>query len=158
MKASKLAAKAQARAAERAAIPPRAPKPVKRASTSEVSRNKNTMAQIAKGRKGTGGGAAAKRRKSAGRRNEWSDDDEDDEDVSPVPHRSQGHRQAQSEVVTFDMKRELAVKIVSFEGESLEKAIDIIRRGRPELLGVSCFLSLSLFHFSSSFPDSCSCF
>jgi bromodomain-containing factor 1 len=32
------------------------------------------------------------------------------------------------------MKRELAQKIVSFEGENLERAIDIIRQGRPELL------------------------
>lgn len=41
------------------------------------------------------------------------------------------------ESVTFEMKRELAVKIVSFEGENLERAIDIIRQGRPDLLSVS---------------------
>lgn len=41
---------------------------------------------------------------------------------------------AQPTEVTFEMKRELAVKIVSFEGADLEKAIDIIRNGRPDLL------------------------
>lgn len=71
-------------------------------------------------------------KKKKSRRNEWSDE-EDEEEVAQ-----------ESEVVSFDMKRELAVKIVSFEGENLEKAIDIIRRGRPELLGVSSFLSTSL--------------
>lgn len=43
----------------------------------------------------------------------------------------------QEEYVDFEMKRELAVKIVTFEGENLEEAINIIRRGRPDLLGVS---------------------
>lgn len=52
------------------------------------------------------------------------------------------------ESVTFEMKRELAVKIVSFEGESLERAIDIIRQGRPDLLSVS----FSLLLFLSSAP------
>ncbi|BGP50382.1 transcription initiation at TATA-containing promoter protein [Rhodotorula kratochvilovae] len=31
----------------------------------------------------------------------------------------------------FEMKREIAVKIISFEGDELEEAIDIIRRGQP---------------------------
>ncbi|KAM0790690.1 hypothetical protein ACM66B_004548 [Microbotryomycetes sp. NB124-2] len=39
------------------------------------------------------------------------------------------------ELVTFEMKRELATKIVTFEGEALERAIDIIRQGMPALLG-----------------------
>jgi bromodomain-containing factor 1 len=42
----------------------------------------------------------------------------------------------QEECVDFEMKRELAVKIVTFEGPQLEEAINIIRRGRPDLLGV----------------------
>ena len=53
------------------------------------------------------------------------------------PGASQGGRKqqaAQPTEVTFEMKRELAVKIVSFEGENLERAIDIIRNGRPDLL------------------------
>ncbi|BGP26427.1 bromodomain-containing factor 1 [Rhodotorula toruloides] len=41
------------------------------------------------------------------------------------------------EYVDFDMKRELAVKIVAFEGDQLEEAINIIRRGRPDLLGAA---------------------
>ncbi|GAA5897177.1 bromodomain-containing protein [Sporobolomyces salmoneus] len=43
----------------------------------------------------------------------------------------------QEEWVDFEMKRELAVKIVTFEGEQLQEAIDIIRRGRPDLLGAA---------------------
>ncbi|GAA6003921.1 hypothetical protein JCM10207_006468 [Rhodosporidiobolus poonsookiae] len=41
------------------------------------------------------------------------------------------------EYVDFEMKRELAVKIVTFDGDQLEEAINIIRRGRPELLGAA---------------------
>ncbi|GAA6055150.1 hypothetical protein JCM3770_007466 [Rhodotorula araucariae] len=44
---------------------------------------------------------------------------------------------AMEEYVDFEMKRELAVKIVSFEGDQLEEAINIIRRGRPDLLGAA---------------------
>ncbi|BGP42209.1 transcription initiation at TATA-containing promoter protein [Rhodotorula kratochvilovae] len=44
---------------------------------------------------------------------------------------------AMEEYVDFEMKRELAIKIVSFEGDQLEEAINIIRRGRPDLLGAA---------------------
>jgi bromodomain-containing factor 1 len=38
--------------------------------------------------------------------------------------------------VSFEMKRELATKITTFEGIMLEKAIEIIRNSAPDLLGV----------------------
>ncbi|GAA5916281.1 BET domain-containing protein, partial [Sporobolomyces salmoneus] len=41
----------------------------------------------------------------------------------------------QEERVDFDMKRELAVKLATFEGEQLQEALDIIRRSQPDLLG-----------------------
>ncbi|GAA5922008.1 hypothetical protein JCM3775_003459 [Rhodotorula graminis] len=53
-------------------------------------------------------------------------------------HHHGGHHQpVMEEYVDFEMKRELAVKIVAFEGDQLEEAINIIRRGRPDLLGAA---------------------
>ncbi|GAA5881015.1 hypothetical protein JCM3774_003069 [Rhodotorula dairenensis] len=50
-------------------------------------------------------------------------------------HHHRAAEPAMEEYVDFDMKRELAVKIVAFEGDQLEEAINIIRRSRPDLLG-----------------------
>lgn len=122
MKAAKHAAKVASRPPP---PPPRAPRPPKKPEV----RNRNPTSSSNKKRKSSG---SSNKRKSGGRRNEWSEDDEEE------------YEEEEEETVTFEMKRELAVKIVSFEGDDLEKAIDIIRRGRPELLGVSPnFLSLS---------------
>jgi hypothetical protein len=63
-------------------------------------------------------------------------------------HKSRDDSEDVEETVTFEMKRELAVKITSFEGDNLERAIDIIRMGRPDLLSVRLY-------FRCSFP-SCS--
>ncbi|BGP34055.1 transcription initiation at TATA-containing promoter protein [Rhodotorula toruloides] len=52
-------------------------------------------------------------------------------------HRAAHAEPMMEEYVDFDMKRELAVKIVAFEGDQLEEAINIIRRGRPDLLGAA---------------------
>lgn len=73
----------------------------------------------------SGGGPKRPRKKQS-----W-DGSDDEDDMMQAPSRDA--------VVTFEMKRELAVKIVAFEGDALEKAIDIIRNGRPDLLGVSVF-------------------
>lgn len=51
------------------------------------------------------------------------------------PRKSNASESDEDETVTFDMKRELAVRISNFEGDQLERAIDIIRRARPDLLG-----------------------
>lgn len=56
-------------------------------------------------------------------------------------HKSQRDSVETEEIVTFEMKRELAVKITNFEGENLERAIDIIRMGRPDLLSVRFYSS-----------------
>lgn len=37
--------------------------------------------------------------------------------------------------MTFDMKRELAEKIQEFDGEKLDKVVEIIRNSAPDLLG-----------------------
>ncbi|GAA5880981.1 hypothetical protein JCM1840_006934 [Sporobolomyces johnsonii] len=87
---------------------------------------------------GGGGGGAHKKKK---RRDDDSDDYYEDDGGayyggSGAASSSRRHApQPQEEFVDFEMKRELAVKIVSFEGEQLEEAINIIRRGRPDLLG-----------------------
>lgn len=133
IKATKRTEKEQRKAAERQARPPKAPKAPRQQHTnhSEVSRNQNTMNRAASKRgRGSGMGGGAGRKKKSHKKDEWdSGEDEEATAVRSGPSKTQE--------VTFDMKRELAVKIVSFEGEDLEKAIDIIRRGRPELLGVS---------------------
>lgn len=140
LRAKKLA-KEQRRAAERASRPPKASTSTasKKGSSNEVARNRAAMSASVSHRKKSGGGggggghggggggggsgAGGKKKKSAGKKLQHSDEEEDFEPVE--------------ETVTFEMKRDLAVKIVSFEGDNLERAIDIIRTGRPDLLGVS---------------------
>lgn len=127
MKQQKKAEKERARAAERAAARP--PKPAKKPAERRQS-----------------GGGGGNQRKPGGKKKKVKRDDSSDDDFyddggefyAPAPV------VAEPESVTFEMKRELAVKIVSFEGENLERAIDIIRQGRPDLLSVSSDPSLSL--------------
>lgn len=138
MKQSKKAEKERQRAAERAAARP--PKPAKKPSVDGGRRASGG---------GGGGGAMSNKRKPTGpkkkkaKRDDFSSDDDFYDDGggeyigAPVVQ--------EPESVTFEMKRELAVKIVSFEGENLERAIDIIRQGRPDLLSVSFSLFLVLF-------------
>ena len=59
--------------------------------------------------------------------------------ISVIPKKRQSVSSDEEEIiteVTFDMKRELATKISSFEGQDLAHAIDIIRASDPLLLGV----------------------
>ncbi|SCV71560.1 BQ2448_3148 [Microbotryum intermedium] len=105
----------------------RAPKPSKKQSAQE--RRPSTGAAPKRARNSSTGGAAAAPSTAGASKKKRSKHREEDPGYgapSPPP--------AQPESVTFEMKRELAVKIVSFEGENLERAIDIIRRGRPDLL------------------------
>ncbi|KDE09447.1 hypothetical protein MVLG_00349 [Microbotryum lychnidis-dioicae p1A1 Lamole] len=105
----------------------RAPKPSKKQSTQD--RRASTGAAPKKARSSsTGGPAAAPSAAGASKKKRSKHREEDPGYGAPSPP------PAQPESVTFEMKRELAVKIVSFEGENLERAIDIIRRGRPDLL------------------------
>lgn len=105
------------------------------------------------------GGGGGQKRKKARRSGDSSDEDFYDDGGAYVPqpathayaHHQQQQQQQQpppqayaqpgvaveEEMVTFDMKHELANKIGNFEGDALEKAIDIIRQGRPDLLSVS---------------------
>lgn len=53
--------------------------------------------------------------------------------------------------VSYEMKRDLANGIASFEGDRLERAIDIIRKSRPDLLGVSLLVLLIALAAGSSF-------
>ncbi|KAI5475507.1 hypothetical protein MNV49_001321 [Pseudohyphozyma bogoriensis] len=130
MKAKKKADK-EHRAAERAASS-RAPKPKKMSIDGGLPNPYAVASAPAAAPKKSGGGA--KKRQSGGgqakkpkkkKEYEDSDDEEWKEEMEVV---------REPEEVTFEMKRELAVKIVSFEGDNLEKAIDIIRQGRPDLL------------------------
>ncbi|GAA6038367.1 hypothetical protein JCM8097_007613 [Rhodosporidiobolus ruineniae] len=93
-------------------------------------------------RSGGGGGGGGGHKKKKKRHDDDSDDYYDDDDGGAyygggpsVSRRRAPAEPAMEEYVDFEMKRELAVKIVNFEGEQLEAAIDIIRRGRPDLLG-----------------------
>lgn len=96
---------------------------------------------------GGGGGGGGSQRKPKRRDDDSDDYYEDDGGAyygggsasSSRRNQSSHHRQpaepAMEEYVDFDMKRELAVKIVAFEGDQLEEAINIIRRNRPDLIG-----------------------
>lgn len=156
MKASKRAEKERLRAAERAAAARAMPKPPKRQPSMEYMPQHDpaaygSYAAPAPPRRDSGGGAAkrkpgggSQRRKKARRSGDSSDEDFYDDGGAYVPQAAshayaqpsyaQPAAPAEPEVVTFEMKRELAQKIVSFEGENLERAIDIIRQGRPDLL------------------------
>jgi bromodomain-containing factor 1 len=103
------AARAAAAAAAAAARPPPQPRPVNGSSSSKPAQTK------APRRSSTSN--APKGRKSGRQSSE-------DEFVA-------------FQEVTYKMKQELAEGIGNFEGEQLQKAIDIIRRSRPDLLGVS---------------------
>ncbi|CEQ42856.1 SPOSA6832_04708, partial [Sporobolomyces salmonicolor] len=134
-----------------ASIPARpAPKPAKKPSQQAVAHNPYAMPprqpvggggahKKAGGRPSGGGGGGAPKKKK--RRDDDSDDYYEDDGGayyggSGGASSSRRHApQPSEEFVDFEMKRELAVKIVSFEGEQLEEAINIIRRGRPDLLG-----------------------
>ncbi|ORY75954.1 hypothetical protein BCR35DRAFT_343168 [Leucosporidium creatinivorum] len=125
MKQQKKAEKERARAAERAAARP--PKPAKKPS-------------VDGGRRASGGGGSGgvsnKRKPGGGKKKKAKRDDfsSDDDFYDDGGDYVGGPVVQEPESVTFEMKRELAVKIVSFEGENLERAIDIIRQGRPDLL------------------------
>ncbi|KAK4702687.1 bromodomain-containing factor 1, partial [Phenoliferia sp. Uapishka_3] len=126
-KQAKKLAKEQQRAAERAPKPPKPSTSKKAASTSEYARNRATAQSSASShRKRPSGGNGGKKSSKKSRKQDSSDED-DEEMMMHQPSSSGGE-------VSFEMKRELAVKIVSFEGENLERAIDIIRQGRPDLL------------------------
>lgn len=103
-------AKAAAKRAAQLARPPKPP-PVKKEPQVKPPRRKSTT------NGGGGGGSAGPTLKK-----KHKVDRDVSEDVE--------------ETVTFEMKRELAVKISAFEGDNLERAIDIIRMGRPDLLSV----------------------
>ncbi|GJN92439.1 hypothetical protein Rhopal_005469-T1 [Rhodotorula paludigena] len=94
-------------------------------------------------RPGGGGGAPKKPKR---RRDDDSDDYYEDDGgayygggstSTSRRHTATALEPAMEEFVDFEMKRELAVKIVAFEGDQLEEAINIIRRGRPDLLGAA---------------------
>lgn len=132
------------------------PKPPKKASTASAYNPYGPPRPPApKKSRPSGGGGGGGGQKKKKRRDE---DDSDDyyEDDGGAYYGGSGHvghgggggggggggnrRHApaqQEEWVDFEMKRELAVKIVTFEGEQLEEAINIIRRGRPDLLGAA---------------------
>ena len=103
-----------------AAAPPRPPKPVSTAPPRERKPSEPRQRSAPKQKKSGGGGGGRKRKQS---RNDSTDEE-------------------QEETVSFEMKRELAVKITSFEGDNLERAIDIIRMGRPDLLSVRSSFAL----------------
>lgn len=96
---------------------------------------------------GGGGGGGGTHKKKKKRHDDDSDDYYDDDDggayyggstSTTSRRRAPAQQQVQyEEYVDFEMKRELAVKIVAFQDAQLEQAIDIIRRGRPELLGAA---------------------
>ncbi|BGP18574.1 hypothetical protein JCM10213_003038 [Rhodosporidiobolus nylandii] len=87
------------------------------------------------------GGAPTHKKKK--KRDDDSDDYYDDDDGgayyggggSSSSRRRAPAQPAMEEYVDFDMKRELAVKIVALDNDQLGEAINIIRAGRPELLG-----------------------
>ncbi|GAA5859118.1 hypothetical protein JCM8547_004009 [Rhodosporidiobolus lusitaniae] len=117
-----------------ASAPPPMPRPAK----------KNTGPRIG----GGGGGGAHTHKKKKKRVDDDSDDYYDDDDGGAYygggASSSSSRRRAAApaepqfeEYVDFEMKRELAVKIVTFQDEQLQEAINIIRRGRPELLGAA---------------------
>ena len=133
-KAQKKFAKEQKRAAERIPKPPKPSTSKKVASGSGGGGSGGEFRQRASTsssahRKRPSGGNGNKKSGKKARKHDSSDDDDDDDDMMPA------HQPATGEV-SFEMKRELAVKIVSFEGQNLERAIDIIRQGRPDLLSV----------------------
>ncbi|KAM0756206.1 hypothetical protein T439DRAFT_320903 [Meredithblackwellia eburnea MCA 4105] len=130
MKAGKKAAKEEKRAAERAL----AQKPPKASTSKKVSgagreRAGSTATAPRKRQSGGGAGGPGKKGKKARKNRDTSDEEEFDDYLQPA-----AVAPVAPEEVTFEMKRELAVKIVSFDGEKLEQAIEIIRRGRPDLL------------------------
>jgi bromodomain-containing factor 1 len=97
-------------------------------------------------RPGGGGGGGATHKKKKKRHDDDSDDYYDDDDggayyggsTSTTSRRKAAAPvQQYEEFVDFEMKRELAVKIVAFQDDQLQEAINIIRRGRPELLGAA---------------------
>lgn len=112
IKGDRAAAKAAARRASLAAKPP---KPIAAKKVASSERPKNQQRKKSTNGGGAGGSGSYKKKHKGNR--------DDSEDVE--------------ETVTFEMKRELAVKITNFEGDKLERAIDIIRMGRPDLLSVS---------------------
>lgn len=67
--------------------------------------------------------------------------DDDDDDGSDYEEGNNAASSAAAEggssgaVVTFDMKKELAEKIQEFDGNKLDKVVEIIRNSAPELLG-----------------------
>ncbi|GAA5952122.1 hypothetical protein JCM3765_005202 [Sporobolomyces pararoseus] len=133
--------------------PSMVPKPPKKSSTSTAYNPYGPPRPQPKKSRPSGGGGGGQNKKKKRR----DDDDSDDyyEDDGGAYYGGSGHvghggggggggggnrRHApvqQEEWVDFEMKRELAVKIVTFEGEQLEEAINIIRRGRPDLLGAA---------------------
>ncbi|KAK4052387.1 transcription initiation at TATA-containing promoter protein [Microbotryomycetes sp. JL201] len=124
MKQNKRLEKERQRAAERsAAAYARPPKPPKRPSMDYGAPRPPSTSNT-------------KRPKKPKKKRDSSDDEDFYDDagdyygavVPPQPEET-------GELVTFEMKRELATKIVTFEGEALERAIDIIRQGMPALLG-----------------------
>jgi hypothetical protein len=61
--------------------------------------------------------------------------------TSNAPRKRSGKQSSDDEFVafqevTYEMKQALAMGIGNFEGAQLQKAIDIIRKSRPDLLGV----------------------
>lgn len=121
---------AQKAAARKAAALAR-PKPV---AAKKVASNgpKNNLPQHR--RKSTNGGAGTHKKKH---------------------HKSRDDSEDVEETVTFEMKRELAVKITNFEGDNLERAIDIIRMGRPDLLSVRLYFAAPSHRVRCMF-DACS--
>ncbi|TKA55736.1 hypothetical protein B0A53_02872 [Rhodotorula sp. CCFEE 5036] len=162
MKANKKAQKEAKRLAQMQArmpmpMPMPAPKPAKKPSQAHVSAYSMSPYAMAAAtapprKKSTSSGArpsGGSQRKPKRRHDEDSDDYYEDDggayygggSASNSRRTNSGHHHhraaepAMEEYVDFDMKRELAVKIVAFEGDQLEEAINIIRRSRPDLLG-----------------------
>lgn len=165
MKANKKAQKEAKRLAQMQArmpmpmpMPMPAPKPSKKPSQAHVSSYSMSPYAMAAAtapprKKSTSSGArpsGGSQRKPKRRHDEDSDDYYEDDggayygggSASNSRRTNSGHHHhhraaepAMEEYVDFDMKRELAVKIVAFEGDQLEEAINIIRRSRPDLLG-----------------------
>ncbi|GAA5938860.1 uncharacterized protein JCM15063_004892 [Sporobolomyces koalae] len=133
-------------------MPMSMPKPQKKAST-PLAYNPYMPPRAPapkKSRPSGGGGGGGSNNKKKKRRDDDSDDYYEDDGGAYYGgsghgggggggggHRRQGPMTIDEEYVDFEMKRELAVKIVTFEGEKLEEAINIIRRGRPDLLGAA---------------------
>ncbi|KAL8283730.1 hypothetical protein RQP46_005525 [Phenoliferia psychrophenolica] len=126
-KAQKKFAKEQKRAAERVPKPPKPstskPKVASGSGSGEFRQRASTSSSAHRAKRPSGGNG----KKNGKKARKHDSSDEDDEDMMPA-------HQAPAGEVSFEMKRELAVKIVSFEGDNLERAIEIIRQGRPDLL------------------------